>query len=63
MEFIKVYMMLDGYTKKLVDSIHRRRRVEQRHQLEQIKKNMKRLKIDDTYIEKFIEEIKVVCDF
>ena len=63
MDFIKIYMMLDNYTRKLVDSIHRRRRVEQRHQLEQIKKNMERLKIDNLYIETFIEEIKVANGF
>ena len=62
MDFIKVYIMLDNYTRKLVDSIPRKRKVEQRHQVEQIKKNMERLKIDNSYIEAFIEDIKTVCN-
>lgn len=62
MEFIKIYMMLDKKTQKLVDALGRLRFKERKENLNKIRLNMEDLKISPNYIESFINDIKVTLD-
>lgn len=62
MEFLKIYMMLDKKTQKLVDGLGRLRFKERKENLKKIRDNMETLKIKPNYIENFIKDIKVTLD-
>lgn len=62
MEFIKIYMMLDNETRKLVDGLGRLRFKERKENLKKIRDNMEALKISPNYIDNFINDIKVTLD-
>lgn len=62
MEFIKIYMMLDKKTQKLVDGLGRLRFKERKENLKKIRDNMEALKISPSYIDDFINDIKVTLD-
>ena len=62
MEFIKIYMMLDKKTQKLVDGLGRLRFKDRKENLKKIRENMESLKISPSYIDNFINDIKVTLD-
>lgn len=62
MEFIKIYMMLDKKTQKLVDGLGRLRFKERKENIKKIRDNMEALKISPSYIDNFINDIKVTLD-
>ena len=62
MEFIKIYMKLDNETRKLVDGLGCLRFKERKENLKKIRDNMEALKISPSYIDDFINDIKVTLD-
>lgn len=62
MDFIKIYMMLDNKTRKLVDGLGRLRFKDRKENLKIIRANMEALKISPSNIDNFINDIKVTLD-